>query len=233
MRFWIEFAEGPLFRFAIVVMLLGLARLVFLALRNISKMRERALDEVNLWDLVVAGMRWLSPMRWLQEHKAYYTATSIIFHLGLILVPIFYLQHVTLWERGLGFGWPSINALSADALTLLTIGSGLLLVVFRAADAGARSLSVAQDWLLTPLCVLVFVTGYIGAHPGSNPISYQSIHLVHLLSGNALLLLIPFSKLSHVVLLPFTHAIADLSWKFVPGVGRKVRLALGHENRPI
>lgn len=234
MRFWLDLAEGPLFRFAFVIMVLGLLRLVILSLMNIAKMKERSLDKsTDVWAMMVASIRWLKPSRWFGERRGYYTATSIIFHLGLIIVPIFFLPHITLWRRGVGFGWPSINMLAADALTLLTILTGVLLVIMRAADRGSRSLSTLQDWLLTPLCVIVFVTGYLSAHPTSNPVDYNTMRLVHVLSGNLVLFLMPFTKLAHVVLLPFTNAIVDLSWKFVPGVGRKVRVALGNENRPI
>lgn len=234
MHFWLDFAQGPLFRFAFAVMALGLLRLVILAVRDIYRMKERAVDKsTNVWAMILAALRWIRPSRWFQRDRAYYTSTSIIFHMGLIIVPIFFLPHISLWHQALGFGWPAINALAADALTLLTIGSGVLLVVMRAAHAGSRSLSKPQDWLLTPLCVVVFATGYLAAHPLSNPFSYESMRLVHVLSGDLVLLLMPFTKLSHVVLLPFTHAIVDLSWKFVPGVGRRVRVAIGHENRPI
>lgn len=234
MRAWLDFAEGPLFRFAFALMVLGLLRLVVLSVRDIVRMKSRTLDQsTDVWALVVAAGRWLSPARWLQEGRPYYTAMSVIFHMGLVVVPIFFLPHITLWRRGLGFGWPGLSSAVADGLTLMTIGTGIALVALRAADRGSRAISRPQDWLLTPLCVLIFVTGFFAAHPASNPFSYDSTRLVHVLLGNVLFVLMPFTKLAHVVLLPFTHALSDLSWKLVPGAGQRVREALGNPDRPV
>lgn len=234
MRAWLDFAEGPMFRFAFAVMVLGLLRLVFIAIRDIVRMKARTPDKsTDVGAMILAAVKWLSPWRWLQENRGYYTASSLIFHMGLIVVPIFFLPHITLWERGLGFGWPAITALVADGLTLMTIATGIILVVLRATNEGSRRMSRLQDWLLTPLCVLIFVTGYLAAHPTQNPFGYNGTRLVHVLAGNFLFLLMPTTKLAHVVLLPFTHVLTDLSWKLVPGVGQRVREALGHPDRPV
>ena len=234
MRFWLDFAEGPMFRFCFLVMVLGLARLVVLAVRSISRMKARTPDKSSdYWALFVAGLKWLWPRRWLMVERAHYTAASVIFHIGLVLVPIFFLPHITLWREGIGFGWPNVNALAADVMTLMTITAGIVLVVLRATDKGSRRMSHPEDWLLTPLCVIVFVSGYLAAHPTTSPLSYDTMRLIHVLAGNVILFIIPFTKLSHIVMLPFTHIITDLSWKFVPGVGEKVRVAIGHKDRPI
>lgn len=234
MRAWLDFAEGPLFRFAFAVMVLGLARLVIIAVRDIARMRARTPDQsTDVGAMILAGLKWMSPMRWLFENRAFYTAASFLFHIGLIVVPLFFLPHVTLWQEGTGLAWPSLTSALADALTVLTIVSGVVLVILRAADKGSRSMSQAQDWLLTPLCILVFVAGWLAAHPASNPFAYNPVRLVHVLAANLLLLLMPFTKLAHVVLLPFTHVMTDLGWKLVPGVGQRVREALGNPNRPV
>lgn len=234
-RAWLDLAEGPLFRFAFMLMVLGLIRLVILSIWSFRKMKSRTRDQSSdLGALIRANLRWLRPWRWLRDTRPSYTATSVVFHIGLILVPIFFLPHITLWRPERGFGWfPALPFHAADALTALTILTGAALVVMRAADRGSRRLSQLQDWALTPLCVLIFLTGYLAAHPAHNPFGYNGVRLVHVLSGDLLLILIPFTKLAHVVLLPFTNALSDLSWKLVPGVGEKVRVGLGHQNKPV
>ena len=231
---WLEFAEGPLFRGAFLIMVLGLGRLVVVSIMEIIRMRRNTRDKsTSTSDQLMAAFKWLNPTRWLTEKRGHYTAISVIFHVGLIIVPIFFLPHIALWQRGIGFSWPGLATLWADALTLITIGAGLALVVLRFSDRGSRKMSQRQDWLLTPLCVLIFVTGYLAAHPASSPISYNTTRLIHVLSGDLIFVLMPFTNLAHVVLLPFTHLIADLSWKLVPGVGAKVKVALGTQDRPI
>ena len=55
--------------------------------------------------------------------------------------------------------------------------------------------------------------------------------LVHLLSGELLLVLIPFTKLAHVVLF-FFDRVSGLHWQLRPGAGDAVAQALyGKEAR--
>jgi nitrate reductase gamma subunit len=240
MRVWLDFAEGPLFRFAFAVMVLGLLRLVAISIFELYRMKQRTPDKTtDIGGSIVGAFKWLfsfviptkgNPEA---ETRPLYMATSILFHIGLIAVPIFFLPHITLWRGGIGFGWPGLPSLVADGLTIATVATGVALVAMRVANRGSRALSKTQDWILTPLCVLVFVTGFLAAHPMNNPFGYNATRLVHVVLGDVILLSMPFTKLAHVVLLPFTHALTDLSWKFVPGVGEKVRVALGQQDKPI
>ena len=234
-RDWLDLAEGPLFRFAFMVMVLGLIRLVIINVINIWKMRQRTPDKsTNTGALFLTSVTWMNPAKWLKEGRPYYTILSIFFHFGLIVLPIFYLPHITLWRPPVFFDWfPSIPTTMADALTLWTVITGIGLVLLRASNKGSREMSKTQDWVFTPLFVALFVSGYLAAHPVHNPIDYNSVRLVHVLVGDFLIVIIPFTKLTHIVLLPFTHVLTDFSWKLVPGVGEKVRMKLGHQDRAI
>jgi hypothetical protein len=53
------------------------------------------------------------------------------------------------------------------------------------------------------------------------------------LSANLLLVLIPLTKLSHMVLLPATQLVTELAWHFPPDAGSKVAVSLGKESEPI
>ena len=70
-------------------------------------------------------------------------------------------------------------------------------------------------------------------HPTWNPFSYELALLVHIMSANVLLILIPLTKLSHMVLLPATQLVSELGWHFPPDAGRKVAVDLGKEGQPI
>jgi nitrate reductase gamma subunit len=56
--------------------------------------------------------------------------------------------------------------------------------------------------------------------------------LLHLLSANTVMLLLPFTKIAHCVLQPMSQLVTALSWKFVPGAGDRVAATLGYANRP-
>ena len=57
--------------------------------------------------------------------------------------------------------------------------------------------------------------------------------LVHVLSADILLVLIPMTKLSHSVLLPSTQLISEVAWHWPADAGAKVAIALGKEGDPV
>jgi hypothetical protein len=71
------------------------------------------------------------------------------------------------------------------------------------------------------------------AHPAINPLPFPLMYLIHLVSAGLLLILIPFTKLAHIGLFPFSRLSWELGWHFVPGAGERVRIALGKEGEPV
>ncbi len=158
---------------------------------------------------------------------------SVVFHAGMLLVPLFLAGHVELVRKGLGVAWPSLGPGAADVLTLAAIAALVALVVLRLASRASRFLSTFQDWFLLVLCGTAFLSGYVVAHPAGNPLPFTLVYIVHLLSAELLLVLVPFSKLGHVVLFPLTRASWEMGWHFVPGAGERIRCALGKEGEPV
>jgi len=56
--------------------------------------------------------------------------------------------------------------------------------------------------------------------------------LLHVYSGNLIMLMIPFTKIAHCVLAPLSQLVTALSWKFVPGAGDNVAATLGCADLP-
>ena len=57
--------------------------------------------------------------------------------------------------------------------------------------------------------------------------------LVHILSANLIFILMPISKLSHVVLMPGSQLFSEAAWHFPADSGRKVAIALHKEEEPV
>jgi nitrate reductase gamma subunit len=112
------------------------------------------------------------------------------------------------------------------------VGLGVLLVV-RCAQTVARRLSRASDFLILGCLVVVFLSGFLAAHPALNPFPWSAVLLVHLLSGDLVLAMLPFTKLVHVGLLPLAQLVSEVGWRFTPDGGERVVRALGKENEPI
>lgn len=230
-----ELARGPLLRLALLIMAAGLLRAFVLQIWEIGWAWGRAGDQVIRWPLVIKrSLAWLLPWRYLgPESRRIYNATSFVFHVGIISVPVFLAGHVALWEQGLGFGWVTLSPSVADALTVFTIVAILGLLVGRVVNAGSRRLSKAQDWILPILCLLPFVSGFLAAHPRFNPIDWQVVYLFHMLSGELLLILMPFTKLVHIVLFWSNRSSSELGWRFSPGAGDRVRATLRKEGQGV
>jgi nitrate reductase gamma subunit len=177
-------------------------------------------------------MAWILPFKKLKE-RVWYSIASILFHMGLILVPLLLIEHVALWHRGIGFGWPTIGRTLADGLTLLTIAMIIALVAGRLGNRNARALTRSQDLILLCIIAIPFVSGFLASHPLINPFNYHATMLVHVLSSNLIMCLIPFTKMCHCVILPLTQIVAEVGWHFPPKTGKHVALSLGKEIDPV
>ena len=75
--------------------------------------------------------------------------------------------------------------------------SVLFLALRRIAYSEVRTVTTAYDYLLLAIAVAPFVTGFLASHQASN---YSFWLLAHIITGEIMLIVIPFTKLSHVVL---------------------------------
>ncbi len=230
----LTFARGPLLSFAFALCGLGVLRQVGLTVAELGRAYGRAGDKAIPFRWLVRQSRaWIVPLRALRGPRLPYTAASLVFHAGILVVALFLDGHVQLIRKGIGAGWPTLPAAAADGLTLITLAALFALLLLRLADRAARFLSGFQDWFLLALGLLLLLSGYAVAHPAGNPLPYSVTYLLHLLSAELLLILIPFTKLAHVFLFPFTRLSWELGWHFVPGAGERVRIALGKEGEPL
>jgi nitrate reductase gamma subunit len=233
MESWLEFARGPLFLFAFSFMVVGLLRHLLITSWQVTRAMRQAGDKsLPYKKILVATLEWLFPLGKIRE-QVLFSLTSILFHIAILIVPIFLAGHIALWARGFGISWPAVSNELADLLTLLAIVCAVALVAQRAGAKATRSLSRFQDYVLPLLIAIPFVSGYLVTHPGSNPFSYDTTFLVHMLSANLLFILIPLTKLSHMVLLPEVQLVSEVAWHWPKDAGSRVGVTLGKENAPI
>ena len=214
-------------------MVLGLIRHIVVTVSEMMKMVSRAGNkDVAYRQVFAATMKWLFPVGQIRQ-RFFFSITSLMFHVAIIVVPILLAGHIALWKSGTGLSWPAISNGLADVLTITAVATAVLLVVQRAAARDSRALSRFNDYALPLLIAVPFVAGFLVMHPTWNPFSYELALLVHIMSANVLLILIPLTKLSHMVLLPATQLVSELGWHFPPDAGRKVAVDLGKEGQPI
>jgi nitrate reductase gamma subunit len=195
-------------------------QIYFLAIK-----KGRRLREVPWRSLARETLGWAVPVRHIESGTGVFSAASFLMHIGIILVPLFLVDHIALWSRFFGVPLPYIGKDVADVLTLLTILCAGLLLVYRTFKTRHRLVSRPSDYFLLLAVLLPFLSGFLASHPGVNPFPWEAMMLTHLLSAELLFVLTPFTKLAHVVLF-FFDRISAVHWQLRPGAGDKVAEAL-------
>jgi nitrate reductase gamma subunit len=225
MEQWIEFAKGPLFALTFLIMLLGLARLAITQIYCLITGKGRRLMNAPWRKIGKEALSWVVPVRHLIPGTKFFSVVSYLFHIGIIIVPLFLADHIALWEDFLGINLPSIGYILADFLTLFTIACILVLLGFRLFSGRHRAMSMPMDYALLIFIFLPFSTGFLAMHPSLNPFPWDVMMLTHLLSAEFLFVIIPFTKLAHIVLFAFDR-ISAVHWQLRPGAGDQVAEAL-------
>jgi nitrate reductase gamma subunit len=230
---WIEFGRGPLFRIAFSLMLLGLLRLFVLTIVGLAKAYGRNPDKIVNWrEVSKQTIAWLFPISRLWRTRPVYGTLSFLFHVGLLLVPLFLASHVFLWQSAIGFAWTALPQPLANYLAAMVIVAGVGLFLGRVLHPDARKLSRRQDFAWPLLLVVPFITGYVCSNFAIAPKTYDAMMLVHVYSANLIMLLIPFTKIAHCVLAPLSQVVTAIAWKFPAGAGDRVAATLGYADRP-
>lgn len=149
-------------------------------------------------------LHWLIPWGSVSmRQQPIFTLVVFAFHISLLTVPLFLGAHNTLWDEAFGISLWSMPDGWANIMTVILICSGLFLLVRRVVRGEVRILTSTWDYILLILTMLPFVTGFL-AYYQYGP--YETLLIVHILSGEILLVLIPFTKLGHMILFFFTRA---------------------------
>ena len=137
------------------------------------------------------------------RNQPVFTLVFFLFHICLLGVPLFLLAHNTLWDAAFGFSLWSMSEGVADVLTVVLMLTVVFLFLRRLIRPEVRILTTAWDYSLLLLTLLPFLTGFLAYHQWG---PYQTMLILHILFAELLLIVIPFSKLGHVILFFFSRA---------------------------
>ena len=234
METWLELARGPLFRLCFVIMLLGLARIFLLDIWGIYKAYRKAGDKSMPWKLIISrSLEWLFPVKRIGHNRPVYSIFSILFHIGLLIVPFFLFAHVILWKTSIGVSWITLPYGWAYWLTISTIVFGIALLLGRILSKSSSFLSRKQDYLWPLILLIPFVSGFVCAHLNISPNGYQFFMLMHILSADLIFILIPFTKIAHCVLMPLSQVVCTIAWKFPPETDEDICKTLNKKGAPV
>ncbi len=233
MEFWIQLGRGPLFAVALSLMVLGIMRILALTVVGVLEAYRRSWDRIVNWREVASQtVGWLFPVGRLWRRRPVYSTLSVLFHAGLLLVPLFAAAHLLLWRHSVGFAWKAMPQTSVDALTIMTLVAGAGLLLGRATSAAARAISRPQEYFWPVLLLVPFATGFACSHAALSATTYQTLMILHVYAADLIMALIPFTKIAHCALTPLSQIVTAVAWKFPPGAGDRIAATLGYADCP-
>jgi nitrate reductase gamma subunit len=149
-------------------------------------------------------LRWSIPFATenMRKHPAL-TIVAFAFHICLILTPIFLLAHVTLVDESWNLSWWTLPAGAAEIMTLIVIAGCVFFLVRRLVNPEVQYVTSASDFIILAIVAAPFSTGVVAYYQW---FEYQFFMILHILSGEIMLVAIPFTRLSHMFFAPLTRA---------------------------
>jgi nitrate reductase gamma subunit len=149
-------------------------------------------------------LHWVVPFAGANmRRRPFYTVLSYAFHICVLATPLFLMGHAVLWEESWGVRWWSLPEGVADMMTLVVIFACVYFIARRLIRPEVRNVSYSSDFLIALLVMAPFATGFV-AHQQWLP--YRPMLIAHIISGALCLLLIPWTRLVHMIWFAFTRA---------------------------
>jgi nitrate reductase gamma subunit len=198
-----NFVSGPLVWIAFAVFAFGMVYQLVTMFRMAQK------DKV-VYPYMSAkyGLRslfhWIVPLATRNMRMRYETTiVTFAFHLCLILLPIFLTAHVSMFAIAWGPKWLTLSERGADWLTILVLLAVVFFLVRRWMLPEVRFVTSSSDYLLLAIAAAPFITGFMASRQWFD---YETMVVLHMISGSVMLMAIPFTRLSHMIFFPFTRA---------------------------
>ena len=196
------FLTGPMLWASLLVFFGGLLARVIWYIRGLDWRLDRVAYKphlaIGLQGAVQSALKWLVPFgTYSWREQPYFAVAFFLFHIGAVLVPLFLAGHNIILAERFGFSLPALPMGIADALTVAAIIGLVMIALRRIALTEVRILTTAYDWFILAVSAAPFVTGFVARlHVGN----YDAWLLAHIITGELLLIVAPFTKLSHIVL---------------------------------
>lgn len=192
----LEWVRGTGFQIATVVLVAGVIIRIF---EILMLGRKKSLAEAKGSEFS-SGMRTIVSRSVPESDSFKRSACTIvagyIFHIGLFVTIFLFAPHILLISELTGLGWPALPTPIVDAVAVLSIIALLAILVHRFNNKILRYLTTPGDLFIWFVTIAPLITGYIAFHRIG--MSGPMLLAVHILSVELLMVVLPFSKLTHV-----------------------------------
>jgi nitrate reductase gamma subunit len=191
-----EFVSGPLVWIAFIGFTAGVAYRI-ISMAQLAKRDKVVYPTLDAKYGARSLAHWLIPFASRSTRmRPIYTTISYLFHICVVVTPLFVMGHAVLWQQSWGIRWWSLPQGLADTMTLVVIFSCLFFIIRRYVRPEVRNVSTLSDVLLALLVMAPFLTGFV-AHRQWLP--YKPMLIAHIITGAAWLVLIPWTRLVHMI----------------------------------
>jgi ferredoxin len=184
-----SFIEGPFLFFSLV--LFSVCVIARLALFSYAVVKNRGEKETRGKSFGSIFAKSLLPLHSLARRRPFYFSIRLLFHVSLIVVPVWYSSHIALWESSaLELSWPAIPDELADYGSILVIVLLIYFLVRRIENPDLRSGSSFSDYFLILITAAPFLTGYFLTHGTADNVWFVGDHMetLHIVSGEIMLI---------------------------------------------
>jgi nitrate reductase gamma subunit len=192
----LTWARGPGFDWALAIFVFGMLLRLFEVL-SLGKKPDLAEGRGSG---VAGGLRTIItrtlPRASVFSREPLRILNGYVFHLGFFVVLFFYGPHIELFETKLGISWAGLPTGVIDAVAVVTVASLILALMLRLTSPVLKHISTLGDYIAWVVTILPVVTGYLAYHHMLLP--YTQMLAFHLLSVELLLVVAPFTKLTHM-----------------------------------
>jgi len=188
-----SFAEGPLLWFTFLLFLAGSVGRTSIFLYTI--IRNGCRRNLEFPGIIPTLGRALLPFHKAFLNKPVYTTLRYLFHVCLIVVPIWFSGHIGLWEESrFEWSWTPLSDEWVDWMTLILLGLAACFLLRHIISPDIRSGASLSDYILIIITATPFLTGYFLTHDSLDAIPFlgENMLTIHILSGEAMLLIAVF-----------------------------------------
>lgn len=199
-----DFITGPLMWVTVVLFLAGSAFRIGNMFFLVSRREPFIYTYFSLRYSLRSILHWILPFgttSW-RMHPVM-TVATFAFHLCLLILPVFLTAHVVMVANAWEISWATLPDRVADVMTVIVVVCCLFFLGRRIYRKEVRYLTTASDYLLLSIAAAPFVTGFLAYH---QVMDYRLWVMLHILSGQLMLIAIPFTRLSHMLFAVFTRA---------------------------
>ena len=198
-----NFAVGPLAWAAFIILAVTAVWRLW-SMSSLAKKKDASSVAYMNWKFSLRSIfAWLIPygtLGW--KTNPVLTAVTFTFHICFVVLVIFVTPHQILLENAFGITYPTLPSSVAEILTLIVIACCCYFVYRRVTNPTVRFVTRANDWWSLGLVAAPFITALLGRWG----VGGEIMPVLHVLTAEALIVAIPFTRLAHILFALFTRA---------------------------